>query len=502
MLSEVGVIVLCLAVLKWLKPFSFRSRLPYPPGPPSKNFLLGNLSDLPLERQWLPFTEWARKYGGITYFRVLHKQSIVINSVEVAKELFDRRSHIYSDRAIIPMTDLMGFGFSTILMPYNDEWKAHRRYFQQAFKQEASRRYQPIQIEKVNDMLYQLLNTPDDFFNHIRHESGAIIMSTVYGHDVKPKHDHFVDIAEEGLGNISKATFHAVNLVPILRYLPEWMPGGGFQRLIRETKALCTKMINEPFDMVKERMENGTGRSCLATELIESCTSEQDLHYVKAVCATSYIGGAETSVSSVETFFFAMAKLPDIQKKAQEEIDRVVGFDRLPTFEDRPLMPYCEALLREVLRWRPVTPIGVPHFTMDEDVYEGYRIPKGAIAVANIWGMSRDPSKYDDAETFDPSRFFLPNGELNDDDVHYAFGFGRRVCPGRYLASATVWLSIATVLCCFNISKKKDSNGEEISIDTDYTGGVAIHPLPFQCSITPRSESAKALILAAAAQED
>ena len=73
-----------------------------------------------------------------------------------------------------------------------------------------------------------------------------------------------------------------------------------------------------------------------------------------------------------------MAVHPDIQKKAQNEIDAVVGTHRLPEFEDRPSLPFVEALYREVMRWKPVLPLGVAHATTAEDIYNGYFVPKGS----------------------------------------------------------------------------------------------------------------------------
>ena len=79
---------------------------------------------------------------------------------------------------------------------------------------------------------------------------------------------------------------------------------------------------------------------------------------------------------------------PDVQKRAQEEIDRVVGTSRLPDMSDREGLPYIDAVVKEVLRWHPVTPLGVSHASSEDDTYKGYLIPKGAILVPNIWCAS------------------------------------------------------------------------------------------------------------------
>ncbi|KIL66933.1 hypothetical protein M378DRAFT_355739 [Amanita muscaria Koide BX008] len=192
---------------------------------------------------------------------------------------------------------------------------------------------------------------------------------------------------------------------------------------------------------------------------------------------------------------------PVEQKKAQQEIDHVVGSDRLPNFEDRSSLPYVEALYREVLRWRPIGPLTFPHATDKDDVYNGYFIPKGANVFANVWAISRDEIVYPDPEAFRPERFFKNDGTLKDDNVMYLFGFGRRICPGRHLADSVIWLTIASVLATFNISKAKDADGNLVEIDagTDaFTDSILSGPLPFECSITPRSSLAQTIIRHAA----
>ncbi|KAJ7259485.1 cytochrome P450 [Mycena haematopus] len=212
----------------------------------------------------------------------------------------------------------------------------------------------------------------------------------------------------------------------------------------------------------------------------------------------SITGSADTTVSALASFFFAMATHPDVQKKAQTEIDSVVGTDRLPEFEDRPSLPFVEALYREVMRWKPVGPLGMAHASTADDIYNGYFIPKGATIISNIWAMTRDESIYPEPERFNPDRFFTSDGKLNDDDTVLAFGFprlilhrpirsdiltvirfGRRICPGRHNADATIWATIVSVLSTFNITKAKDATGKEVDIDPEYPDGLISHPQPF-----------------------
>ena len=87
----------------------------------------------------------------------------------------------------------------------------------------------------------------------------------------------------------------------------------------------------------------------------------------------------------MQAFFLAMAMYPDVQRKAQEELDRVVGEGRLPSFEDRGSLPYLNALVRELLRWHIVLPMGMPHRAIADDVYNGYHIPAKSTVLVNLW---------------------------------------------------------------------------------------------------------------------
>ena len=180
-----------------------------------------------------------------------------------------------------------------------------------------------------------------------------------------------------------------------------------------------------------------------------------------------------------------------MQRKAQAEIDSVVKTTRLPTLADRKHLPYIDAIVKEVLRWHPVAPTGLPHTTTKDDTYDRYMIPKGAILLPNVWMMLHDPSVYHNPGAFKPERFLGPKPEL--DPHNLSFGFGRRVCPGRLLADETLFLAIADSLAVFNI-KKVVEDGVETDPVGNFMPGVISHPEPFQCDIKARSAKHEKLI--------
>jgi len=197
----------------------------------------------------------------------------------------------------------------------------------------------------------------------------------------------------------------------------------------------------------------------------------------------------DTTVSSLHTFVLAMVLHPQEFKKVQEEMDRVVGRHRLPTVDDRPFLPYLECLLKEVLRWSPMLPLGFPHRLMEDDVYRGFFIPKGTTVLASIYGILRDCA---DPDVFYPQRYL--NDDSLPDPFEVVFGFGRRICPGRHFAEAGYWGIASRIIAAFDISKPLDASGKEMNIPLEFTQGFVRHPKPFKCSIKARSPDLAGLI--------
>ncbi|KAJ7132978.1 cytochrome P450 [Mycena filopes] len=482
---------------------------PFPPGPPPQ-ILVGNYRDIPTKVPWLTYTEWGRRYGDIVHASALGEHVVIVNSLKTALELFEKRSNIYSDR-----------DFNVAFLHYGDLWRQERRMFQQHFRPDMSREYRPMQLKKAHKFLRGLVTSPEEFRELTKTLAAAVIMSTVYGYEIKPANDRFVALSEFAVRSLSDSTLPGaamVNTFPSLRYLPGWFPGCGFQYLAAECRDVLDEMKHAPFDFVKKHMsEDVVSKSVVGKMLDASEARGHTDELIQDVAAVAYAGihrlhavvyethhlfKRNQTVSVLASFFLAMALHPDIQKRAQSEVDGITGTLRLPEFEDRLSLPFVEAVYREVLRWRPVLPLGVAHAASEDDVYQGYFIPKGTAVIPNTWAMTRDESIYPDAERFNPDRFFTEEGKLNDDDLVMAFGFGRRICPGRHVASATAWSAIVSLLATMNISKAKDETGKDIEIEeVGYSDGFICHPNTFPCLITPRSESAKNLINATALDE-
>jgi cytochrome P450 len=165
---------------------------------------------------------------------------------------------------------------------------------------------------------------------------------------------------------------------------------------------------------------------------------------------------------------FVMVAFPEVQRRAQAELDAVVGRARPPTFADAPCLPYVRAVIKEVLRWRPVLRFGLPHASAEDDWYEGMFIPKGVTYAANIYQCNHDRTVFgDDADEFKPERYLGDNGELlpgpkeTNQEGHVSFGFGRRICVGKHLANDSLFIHTARILWATTIKCVLDENGKE-----------------------------------------
>jgi cytochrome P450 len=288
-----------------------------------------------------------------------------------------------------------------------------------------------------------------------------------------------------------------VDIFPMLEHAPAWIPGAGFKHTARLWRKTLMDCVNVPYAYAKRQKARGANRQSFVSSAIDNAESEKAFgpeaeHAIKWTAVSLYTGGADTSVITMSAFFLAMSMFPEVQKKAQEEIDRVVGTSRLPTFDDREQLPYINAVVEEAQRWHPLTVMGLPHATDEEDTINGYRIPKGSLLLPAVWWFTRDPAIYHDPEAFKPERFQEPYNEPSATRV--TWGFGRRICPGRVLADATLYLTFVQSLALFNIRKPLDANGEDIEPVHDFESGILARPTPFKVALALRSNAHQAIV--------
>ncbi|EMD36558.1 hypothetical protein CERSUDRAFT_138257 [Gelatoporia subvermispora B] len=475
----------------------------HPPGPRGWP-IIGNLLNVPTAYPWLTYKEWSKTYGPVVHIKVLGQPIIILNTAKTVFDLLEARSANYSDRKMGVMISLLGLEWDPGFMPYGPWWRKHRRLMQQHFNPEPTKGYQSLQIKKAHQVIQQLYREPEKFLHTIDITIGALVIELVYGHVVKDENDVYLQIVRKGSDALNEGLIPGTFLVeflPFLRHVPAWFPGAHFKRKATEWQADSRAMVEVPFNATKGAHDRGLAMPSVVTSMLEelrhdSDIRDQEIEIIKNSAGVLYGAGAETTYITMQVFFLAMVLHPEAQKKAQAELDAIVGPGRLPEFLDRDALPYLNAVVMECARWLPVIPLGVPHASMEDDVYDGYHIPKGSIVIGNAWSILHDPDEYPEPEVFRPERF-VKDGKLDPevkDPSTAAFGFGRRICPGRFFADSTIYINMACILHVFNITPALDEHGQPQLPEVKTRTGFFAPPLPFRCDIRARSRSAEQLI--------
>ncbi|KAK3704007.1 hypothetical protein LTR37_014110 [Vermiconidia calcicola] len=493
----------------WATPNSLKDsrRRHLPPGPRGLPFL-GNYLELSKPDTFrFHVQEWARQYGEIFYTRVGGSDYIWLSSPRMVKELMDKRSAIYSSRPPTPLAgDTASAGRRQLFMAYGPSYRTVRRIAHSLLNITISTSYQPIQDLESKQLMYDLLHDPDNFYDHNRRYSSSVVVTATYGHRIPNWDAEIVKNIYKVVNNLQSFASPGMWLVdtfPELRFLPQWMMGNWRtfgQKCFEHDSPIYLKLWRN----LKQEVDEDRANPCFARDFYLSDPAKQGLDKLQAAYQTGGLveAGSETTSAYQNTFILMMLQNPAVARKAQDEIDRVVGSKRLPAWEDEKDLPYLRATIKELLRTRPPNKIGIQHSTTEDDWFEGYFIPKGTVVFLNWWSINHDPTHWEKPEEFMPERYlnhpltaaaYLNTADPNDRD-HFSYGAGRRVCPGVHLAEKSLFLNIARVLWAFDLSKKVDEKGTFTEPEAGMMPGWMTIPLPFACDIRCRSEEKAKLI--------
>ena len=294
---------------------------------------------------------------------------------------------------------------------------------------------------------------------------------------------------------IQTATALILDAYPVLQRFPSWM--FSVTRRAKKAHAKEKPFFVSNYVEVKEAIKAGTAHPCFCLDMAHRQKSEGFSDEQAGYISGSLLeAGSETTANILYGFVQAMVLFPEVQKRAQEEIDRLVGPNRLPTMEDEPRMQYIRGCVKESMRWMPTAILGFPHALTKDDEYMGYHIPKGASILINVYTIQMDPARSPNPRQFNPDRFkddvlssadSAANPDASKRD-HYLFGAGRRICQGMHVADRSLFLGISRLLWGFNIEPKIDPvTRQKTFIDSDkYTEGFVCMPEPFEAEIRVR----------------
>ncbi|KAJ7510535.1 cytochrome P450 [Mycena galericulata] len=506
LLSALALLALYILGLSIKKLYRTLRRLNLPPGPPRGRFR-DNRADVPLAFFWKTFRSWHLQYGPVVSFYLGRTPVAVLGTPEAAHDLLEKRGDIYSGRPRnIVGQEILSGGMRGIGMSYGPRYRRWKSLMQAGLNHTAVLNYRPLQSIESSILLRDLLSTKGslEYRDHIRRFVVSIIFCVAYGRRVKTLSDALVVRnmkTDAYFGKVHVPGTFMVESWPVLLYLPRFLQW--FRWEPERHRQLDTEFYMSLMNDVKRQLAENSAQPSMAAYSL-SKQAEFGLSDVETAYALSapWAAGVGTTVASIEVFLLAMLLFPAVQKKAQEELDSVVGQSRSPGFQDYDSLPYIQALIKEVTRWRCIAPTGFPHATMADDVYQGMFIPSGTTVYANIYAMTTDPEIFPDPDEFRPERFL---DTVNPGLINYniPFGFGRRLCPGKNVALQTMFITVVRILWAFRILPELDDKGRPtLPSADDFTSGLITRPVPFACRFEPRHGSAVDVVNSEAERAD
>ena len=398
-------------------------------------------------------------------------------------------------------------------MDYGPQWRGTRKLLHGTFMEKVVEdQHIKVQESEARQMIRDYLLAPQDHMLHPKRFSNSITMSLVWGVRTPTPHTRHMErlysLMEIWSKVMETGATPPVDIYPFLHYLPQsvflnWVDRATHVR--DEMNALYKDFLH---DIRMRRKQEGEGRGCFMDKVLDQAEGQlkqesglsYNEHELWFMGGTLTEGGSDTSASIITAFVQAMVANPDVQKKAQAQIDGVVGEERSPNWGDYKNLPYVAQCVKETMRWRPVTPLAFPHALAEDDWVDGMFLPKGTVIIVNAWGMHFDEERFSNPEKYDPDHFAgvttlaadLANGAWENRD-HYAYGTGRRFCPGVHVAERNLFLAMAKLLWAFNIKAGKTK--PDTDPVTGYCEGFLVCAYDFDADFEVRSEKRKEAIL-------
>ncbi|ETS80074.1 hypothetical protein PFICI_07603 [Pestalotiopsis fici W106-1] len=494
-----GLALLGIFLATW---FPWRRRgLETIPGPKGLPFI-GNAHQLTKHPQ-RKFLEWADEYGELFKVQMGLQNWVFLNSPAAVKEILDKQSAVTSGRPGMPVvSDLVSGGQRFLLMTYTPRWRKLRAMVHKLLTPKASEIFKPSQEFETKQLLFDILTGNADqesFYQHVRRYTTSIVMTSTYGRrvpvwDCEDVHEIY-GLMKEFSESAAPGRYIA-ELVPALASLPVWMQWWRASALqsYRRQRHIWMKY----WSRLQVQIGQGCAPECFGKQFTESGYQKQDISDEQAafVAGTMIEAGSETTSSALNTAIKYLIKYPEAQLLAHKELSSHIGDGRVPNFGDEDSLPYIRAMVKEVLRIRPVTNIGSPHYTTADVAYKNYIIPKDTVVTLSQYSIHYDPRRWERPEEFIPGRYlghplkagaYAASADAEGRD-HFDFGAGRRICPGMHLAENSLFITLASILWLFEIKAPVDADGNEEFVDVSddaYEDGANTLPKPFRARFVP-----------------
>ncbi|XP_053623785.1 probable cytochrome P450 303a1 [Plodia interpunctella] len=440
----------------------------------------------------------SKKYskdGAIMGLRIGKDKIVMINSLEINKEMFTNEDIEGRPKGIFYQTRTWGQRRG-VLLTDGELWREQRRFLLKHLKEFGfgRRGMGDIACHEASCMIRDvenILKTKQPPIVYMHNFFNTYILNTLWfmmaGIRYNPTEPQMV-LLQKLLFDL----FSAVDMVgtafshfPILCVLAPTK--SGFKDFVRTHKRIW-RFLREEIAKHKENFNpEKEGKDFMDVYLrvlqergeVDTYSEDQLL----AICMDMFMAGTETTNKSMSFGFSYMVRDPSIQKKAQEEIDRVVGKDRAPNLDDRDNMPYCYGIVYESIRHFMARTFSVPHRATKDTKLAGYDIPEDTMVVNNFTRFLMDEELYPDPMEFKPERFIV-DGAIKLPDHYFPFGLGKHRCLGDVLSKCNIFIFTTTILQKFTFLPL---DGEMPSLR--HVDGATASAAPFKARIVPRNIS-------------
>ncbi|KAI9655506.1 MAG: hypothetical protein M1821_005299 [Bathelium mastoideum] len=361
--------------------------------------LLGNLPQLPAKHTWLQFHVWSRTYGRLTRLTLASRTHVLLSTEHDANALLRARGPIYSSREQLPAAAaLLSRHLRLLFLPYGTRWRRGRKVMHDQLA--AAARYEPVQAGAAAGAVAALLARPERYEQVLERYASGLVVRLGFGRSVAEAERTGLmrRVFEVGhtVERVGSPGQYLVDTLPMMMWLPEWL--APWKRELNRLHKRELGLFRELLDDVRAQMAAEKGGAKRGVDCWERAFLEKQDEYELTDNEGAYVigglfeAGSGTTAAAVMSWFLAMVLHPEEYRKVQEEVDRSVGESRLPEFEDMEALKTVRAVVKETLRWRPVTAGGVPHQLEKDDVYEGFFLPAGTNIHPNQWWvMSLEP---------------------------------------------------------------------------------------------------------------
>ncbi|KAL5623712.1 hypothetical protein FOBRF1_002962 [Fusarium oxysporum] len=391
-----------------------------PPGPPTVP-ILGNMHMIPTTGLGKKFMEWSLQYGKIFSLKIGSGNIIVICDRKAVHELLDKKGSIYSDRPpnIVPL--FITRGDHMTMECQSPSWREKRTVVTRNLNPKSlDEKHFRVQETEAVILMNRLLDDPSNFYSYSRLYASSVASILAWGFRATTLDSFwYKDVSamiEKWLEAIEPGATPPVDLIPWLWYIP-----GKWKSRVYKMRDHMDKVWSQGRAMVDDRRARGDRRECMIDMKLDEYEKNgwpMSQHAFNNLFGELMEAGADTTANQILTLILALAKYPQFQEKARVEIDAVCGTERAPVFSDFQKMPYVNAIVKEGLRWRPTSDLGLPHTVTKDDYYDGMLIPKGSTIFVGVWAMHHDKDYYGSHDTFDPDRYLSHTKLANE----YAVG--------------------------------------------------------------------------------